>query len=71
MEQKYFKELLEQAQVNICPTCFRNGTRAPLCTNAVLLMPEEVLVLCCLGNKHEVSKEVFEKKLKEVQNKKG
>ena len=69
--ENYFDELLKQGQLNICPTCFKNGEREPMCTNAVLLMPEEVLVLCCLGIKHEVSTEAFEKLVQEVKNKKG
>ena len=61
-EKLYLRTLLAQGQenLNICPTCFRRGERNPGCTNLVVLMPEKVLVCCCLGNKHEVTEEEFE-----------
>ena len=61
-EKLYMRSLLAQGQgnLNICPTCFLSGVRTPGCTNLVVLLPEKVLVCCCLGNKHEVTPEEFE-----------
>ena len=69
----YLEKLLSQGQgnLNICPDCFRRGTRKYLCTNMVHLTPEKVLVCCYLGDKHEVSRKVFRKKLRELKKKGG
>ena len=61
--QEYINELLKQGQLNICPECFKNGERKQFCTNAVVLLPEKVLVCCHLGDKHEITAEEFEKKV--------
>ena len=68
MEAKYIEELLSQGRsaLNICPTCFASGTRKYMCTNAVLLMPEKVMVCCYLGNKHELSRKEFRQKVREM-----
>ncbi len=70
-ERVYFTELLSQGQenLNICPTCFKNQKRKKCCTNMVMLCPEKVLVCCYLGDKHEISKNAFKKKIKEMKRK--
>ena len=52
--------------VNICPSCLLLPERKKCCKNAVLLMPEKVLVCCYLGDKHEISHEKFEEKVREL-----
>jgi hypothetical protein len=71
MKDAYINELLSQGQenLNICPKCF-GGERKYLCTNMVILMPEQVLVCCYLGDKHELSRKAFRKKVRELKNKK-
>ena len=68
----YLNALLSQGQqnLNICPECFNKGGRKEWCTNMVVLMPEKVLVCCCLGNKHEVSRKEFRKKVRHLKSKK-
>ena len=61
--QLHIDELLKQGQVNICPSCFKTGTRKRFCRNMVLLLPEKVLVCCCLGDKHEIAEKMFKKKV--------
>ena len=70
--QQYFDTLIKQGQDNlhICPDCFASGTRKRFCTNAVVLMPEKVIVCCYLGDKHEISRTEFRKKVREMKNKK-
>ena len=72
MKDAYIKKLLSQGQenLNICPECFTKGVRKEWCTNMVVLMPEKVLVCCCLGNKHEVSRKEFRKKVRYLKSKK-
>ena len=67
--RKYIEQLLEQGQVNICPECFKTGKREEFCTNAVVLLPEKVLVCCYLGDKHEITAEEFEKKVAALKKK--
>jgi len=69
-QTEYFDELLKQGQVNICPSCFKEGARKHLCPNAVFLMPEKVLVCCYLGDKHEITTKKFNKKVKQMKMKK-
>ena len=71
-QENYLKQLMGQGQenLNICPECFKNGQRKKYCTNVVLLRPEMVPVCCYLGDKHELSKNVFEKKVRDFQKQK-
>ena len=68
LKETYFTDLLSQGagNMNICPTCFANGRRARYCPNAVVLMPQKVLVCCYLGDKNEISKAKFKKKVREM-----
>ena len=72
--EEYIHQLISQGQnrLNICPNCFANGTRERLCKNAVFLRPENVLVCCWLGDKHEITQEEFRRKVREMtENNKG
>jgi hypothetical protein len=65
----YLRELMKQKDLGICPTCFKNQQRRRCCTNLVLLMPEKVLVCCYLGDKHSISDQAFNKKIRELKDK--
>ena len=67
MSEEYFNQLISQGQdsLNICPNCFANG-RERLCKNAVYLRPENVMVCCWLGDKHEITQEEFRRKVREM-----
>ena len=69
MSPDYIDGLLSQGQgnLNICPDCFRRGERQYLCTNPVILMPEKIVVCCYLGDKHDLSRKVFRKKVRDLQ----
>ena len=62
----YMDQLLSQGQdsLNICPDCFANKKRKYCCENMVVL--DNVLVCCYLGDKHEISKAKFKKKMREL-----
>ena len=64
----YFEKLLAQGQdnLNICPSCFRDGERMKYCRNMVLIMPEKHLCCCYLGDKHQISPSEFNKKIREM-----
>jgi hypothetical protein len=72
LPNNYIDALLSQGQgkLNICPECFDRGSRKYLCTNAVVLMPEKVLVCCYLGDKHDLSRKEFRKKVRDMKKKK-
>jgi len=56
-EQWYIEQLLSQGQdnLNICPSCFKDGNRNPNCTNAVVVKIDgkHRLVCCALGSREE------------------
>jgi hypothetical protein len=63
----YFDALIAQGDTSICPECFRNNrTRRRCCKNAVLLMPQEVLVCCYLGDKNDITEAQFNRKCAEL-----
>ena len=66
---EYIDQLLSQGDgnLNICPDCFESGVRKFCCKNLVVLrVPETVLVCCYLGDKHELTRKAFRKKVKEL-----
>jgi len=66
----YIAQLQSQGQdnLNICPECFANNRRKWCCTNMVVL--DNVLVCCYLGNKHKVTKAKFKKQVRELKKSK-
>ena len=60
----YFIALLSQERTDICPTCYKTGNRKKCCTNPVQCPGG--LCCCYLGDKHEISKEAFDKKVEEI-----
>ena len=69
--KQYLELLLKQAQVNICPKCFKAGKREKFCTNAVVIQPENLLVCCYLGDKNELTAQEFEKKVEALKKEKA
>jgi hypothetical protein len=69
----YINELLSQGQgnLNICPECFARGQRKYVCANMVYLIPENVLVCCYLGDKHELPRMEFRKKVRDMKRAHG
>ena len=68
-EEQYTEQLLSQGQdnLNICPECFANNKRRKrCCKNMVVLLPDNVLVCCYLGDKNEITKAKFKKKVREL-----
>ena len=68
-EETYTEQLLSQGQdnLNICPECFANNKqRKRCCKNMVVLVPDNVLVCCYLGDKNEITKAKFKKKVREL-----
>ena len=68
-EETYMEQLLSQGQdnLNICPECFANNKqRKRCCKNMVVLVPDNVLVCCYLGDKNEITKAKFKKKVREL-----
>ena len=63
--EEYFNQLIAQGQdfLNICPGCFASGERERFCKNMVYLRPENVLVCCWLGDKHEITQAQFCRKV--------
>ena len=61
---EYLAKLSTQSVKNICPSCLRDGMRKKFCSNLVLLPTEMKMVCCYLGDKEEISKKAFKKKLK-------
>ena len=64
--EKYARQLYEQPQKNICPKCYANGSRKRHCKNMVLL--DDKLVCCWLGDRDEISEAAFQAKIREMQN---
>ena len=69
--KQYLEELLTQGAVNICPKCFKAGNREKFCTNAVVIQPENLLVCCYLGDKHELTAQEFRKKVADLKKEKA
>jgi hypothetical protein len=69
--ENYIEKLLQQGQgnLNICPDCFQRGERKPYCTNMVVLLPENVMVCCYLGDKHEITRKEFRKNVRDMTKK--
>ena len=68
-EETYMEQLLSQGQdnLNICPECFANNKqRKRCCKNMVVLAPDNVMVCCYLGDKNEITKAKFKKKVREL-----
>ena len=68
-EETYMEQLLSQGQdnLNICPECFANNKqRKRCCKNMVVLVPDNVMVCCYLGDKNEITKAKFKKKVREL-----
>jgi len=68
-EETYTEQLLSQGQdnLNICPECFANNKqRKRCCKNMVVLVPDNVMVCCYLGDKNEITKAKFKKKVREL-----
>ena len=68
-EETYMEQRLSQGQdnLNICPECFANNKqRKRCCKNMVVLVPDNVMVCCYLGDKNEITKAKFKKKVREL-----
>jgi len=68
MRQVYFERLMSQDTTNICPDCVARGERKHLCAKPVLLLINDdwKLVCCYLGDRDELSREEFCKKVDEL-----
>ena len=67
-QNDYFTQLLQNGQdnLNICPSCFENNQRKKCCANAVVLMPQKIMVCCYLGDKNSIGREEFVEKVREM-----
>jgi hypothetical protein len=68
---EYMDKLLAQDDQSICPNCFSNAERKPLCRNMVVHQKEDgetVCVCCWVGDKDELSPEELAAKVQAIQN---
>ena len=66
----YITRLLAQGQgnLNICPDCLQRGQRKYCCANMVVIHDNGPKLVCCyLGDKHDLTRKEFRKKVRVLQ----
>ena len=66
--EKYWDALRTQGDLTTCPDCVARGERKHLCRNPVVLKVggERKLVCCYLGDRDQIEREEFCKKVDEL-----